>query len=122
MWLFTRHGFYSVVQDKLNPQHLQVRARIKEDLEHLSTFARQSANLDLPPIITTPNADYACRIVLPRDIWLKIATALAQNINYTNFKNEVHGQPDRDKAYLEIWSTMNALQHKRNRADGADSS
>jgi hypothetical protein len=115
MWLFTRHGFYSVVQDKKNNQQVQVRARIQDNLQRLSSFVRSATDIDLPTAISTPTADYAYRIVIEKALWTRIATALAAEINYTNFKDTVHGEEDRDEAYFEIWSAMNDLQEKRKR-------
>jgi hypothetical protein len=91
MWLFTRHGFYSVVRDRVDTRHVQVRARIKDDLERLSHFAGKVLRVEMPEIIPTPQADYAFRCVIEQEGWVKIAAALAADIDYTNFKGEIHG-------------------------------
>jgi hypothetical protein len=121
MWLFTRNGFYSVVRDKADARHVQVRARIENDLEKLTSFVRNAVGVELPTIISTPNADYAYRIVIEQSLWVRIASALAGDVNYTNFKDEVHGEDDRDAAYMRIWSAMNDLQRKRKRNGGSSS-
>jgi hypothetical protein len=115
MWLFTRHGFYSVVQDKKNNQQVQVRARIQDDLQRLSLFVRSAIDIELPASFSTPTADYAYRVVIEKALWTRVAAALAADINYTNFKDTVHGEEDRDAAYFEIWSAMNELQGTRKR-------
>ena len=111
MWLFTRYGFYSVVQDKLDDQRVQVRARVRADLEALQRSA--AGELRDVEIIMTPHADYRYRIVVPRAQWCTVAGRLSNDIDYVNFKNEVHGEADRDDAYLAVWSAMNRLQSKR---------
>jgi len=116
MWLFSRHGFYSVVQDKTDSGLIQIRARIKDDLDGLSAFADKRLGMKMSSIISTPHADYAYRVVVGRKEWAKVATALAQDIDYENFKNEVHGEEDRDDAYLGCWSEMHELQQKRKNA------
>jgi len=121
MWLFTRHGFYSVVQDKANDRHVQVRARIKDDLEGLTRFVHKAMGAELSAIISTPNADYSYRIVVEKVLWVKIAATLASDIDYTNFKDEIHGEEDRDVTYLKVWSAMNELQRKRKRSQGNSS-
>lgn len=113
MWLFSRHGFYSVVQDKADPQLVQVRARVKDDLEGLRQFSRERAAADMPAVISTATADYAYRVVVEKALWTRVATALAADVDYTNFKDTVHGEADRDDAYYRIWSAMNELQRKR---------
>ena len=119
MWLFTRHGFYSVVRDKADARLIQVRARVKDDLELLTRFARQAVGVTLPSIISTPDADYAYRIVIEQAVWVRIASALADDVNYPNFKDEIHGEADRDTTYLKVWSAMNALQQQRKRSGGS---
>jgi hypothetical protein len=121
MWLFIRQGFYSVVRDKADARLIQVRARIEDDLEGLTGFVRNKVGAELPTIISTPNADYAYRVVVAEALWVKIASALANDIDYANFKDEVHGEDDRDAAYMKIWSAMNDLQRKRNRSGGSAS-
>lgn len=113
MWLFTRHGFYSVVQDKSDPQRVQVRARIEDDLDRLSSFAKGKLSAEMPAVISTPHADYAYRLVIDRPLWERLGAALTGDIEYPNFKAAVHGQADRDAAYFTVWSAMNDLQRKR---------
>ena len=117
MWLFTRYGFYSVVLDKADANRLQVRARIRGDLERLRTFARQLADVEMDPLIPTPDGDYAFRCIIARDAWIKVAAALAGDIDYPNFKNQTHGEGDRDAAYMDVWTTMHELQLTRGRAE-----
>ena len=113
MWLFTRHGSYSVVRDKADARRVHVRARIKDDLERLRQFARATATVEMPEIISTPDADYAYRAIIEQAAWVKIAARLAEDVDYPNFKSKVHGERDRDRAYYEVWSAMNALQGQR---------
>jgi hypothetical protein len=115
MWLFTRHGFYSVVRATEEVGCVQVRARISDDLERLRAFAASRLGATLPEIISTVHADYAYRLVVPHPLWVKISAALAEDIDYGNFKSEVHLEADRDAAYLEVWSAMSNLQRKRAR-------
>jgi hypothetical protein len=53
MWLFTRHGFYSLTRSTDEPDKLQVRARVRRDLENLQSFTGLTG-----PILETPTADY----------------------------------------------------------------
>lgn len=103
MWIFTPHGFYSIVEDRTNPEQLQVRARVREDLE---AFGRQMAHP--APILTTPAADYPYRMVLPRDIVVQAVATMAGSIDYPNFKNrvdEVQGQQRHD-LYGHVWEVI----------------
>lgn len=113
MWVFSKFGFFSVVQAKSEPGRVQVRARVKDDLQRLSAFASESVAIPMPAIITTPHADYAYRIVIEQSDWVKVAAAIAADIDYTNFKSAVHGEANRDAAYMQVWSAMNELQWQR---------
>jgi hypothetical protein len=35
---------------------------------------------------------------------------IVSSIDYGNFKEAVHGEPDRDVAYMQVWSVMNGFQ------------
>lgn len=113
MWLFTRYGFYSVARATHEVGCVQVRARVADDLERLRSFSASRLAATLPGVVPTPHADYACRLIVPQDLWARLAAALAEDIDYANFKSEVHSEPDRDAAYLEVWSAMCDLQRKR---------
>lgn len=113
MWLFTTYGFYSVVQDQENRHKLLIRARAKEDIDNLADLGRRVLGADLN-VIHTPAADYAFRVWIDRREWAKLAQVLTvESVTYPNFKAEIHGQPDRDSAYMRLWSIMKGWQDDR---------
>ena len=57
--------------------------------------------------------------IFEQAVWVRIASALADDVNYPNFKDEIHGEADRDATYLKVWSAMNALQQQRKRSGGS---
>ena len=102
MWLATQHGFYSIVQKPAGQFH--VRTRCKKDLENLIILAGLEA-----PMHHTTDGDYAWRIVVGQKEVSAIMAALATSIDYANFKNRIHDNPDqKDKlpAYSRLWSQM----------------
>lgn len=142
MWMFTPIGFYSVVQHFDDPGMMLIRARAEEDLVNLFHFAEQSwgdqiGGSTVPeiayrtaekhiaeeptaerttrfPIVKNPAADYAFRIFVPRTWWNTVASALANAVDYPNFKDrvkEIMG-PERARVYLRVWSEMHALQQE----------
>jgi hypothetical protein len=119
MWLFTRYGFFSATVSRYDPTKIQVRARAREDLEKLVEFARgehkiEKLNLKDPisDILELDHADYRYRVLMPRKTWSKLAFKLADDIYYSNFKNEIHDRQRHD-LYLRVWSTMLSLQESR---------
>jgi hypothetical protein len=110
MWVFTTHGFYSAVCDTSDSLgRLKVRARRKRHLENL----KQRFGLK-DDIIETTDSDYRFRILLPKQEWVAICTALAEDITYENFKGAVRetGDTKYEKALHRVWSDMLALQSK----------
>ncbi len=110
MWLATQHGFYSIVQKPAGRFH--VRTRCKPDLENLTALAAIEA-----AIHHTADGDYAWRIVVGQPEVSAIMAALATSIDYSNFKNRIHENPEQmDKlpAYSRLWSQMLEYQ-TRNR-------
>lgn len=98
----------------LDPGLLQVRARSRKHLELLVERFAILSGPDISDIIETPRADYLFRIIVPRGAWAEVASALAQEITYPNFKNECVGQEELEDAYLsalhEVWGVTNDLQ------------
>ena len=88
-----------------------IRARCRADIQHL-----YDANKDLPSIespTSDESRDYRWRMSISREDWLTLAGRLAASIDYSNFKNAVHDQPDqlnKGRAYLAIWRLMLEVQ------------
>lgn len=117
MWLFTKIGFYSATQyvdadsDPENPE-IQVRARAREDLQNLiDHYFREGDDAE---IIQWENRDYPYRLIMPQVRWVEIATALASDIDYTNFKDEVKRTQGEHRShhYLQVWTSMYGLERK----------
>ena len=105
MWLFTVHGFYSIVQK--GPAEWHVRAREKQDLENL----KKLAGLRIQVQESYPGSDYPWRMLVGKRGKEIIIKALGDDIEYHNFKGEVGHRPDQAAklpAYHEIWAIMAA--------------
>ncbi len=112
MWLFTRFGFYSVTVSRVDRTKIQIRARSRQDLERLARFAAEKASLQLGEIIVTPHSDYHYRLICSRPEWTNLAALLAEDIDYSNFKNQIHDS-QRHQLYLEVWRIMEKLQSQQ---------
>jgi len=107
MWLFTQVGFFSVVRHKDLPDQVLVRARFRDDIERLLEFMDQKGLR----IEARSDADYAYRVVMPHALWVEAARRLAEDIDYTNFKDAAHsGDRVRDNALFEVWGVMRRAQ------------
>jgi hypothetical protein len=104
MWIMSRTGFFSVVAHRDDPALVLVRAR------DLGQLKRLSAENPTGPfeIVETPHADYPVRTTLTKDRFETIVTWLARSIDYDNFKNAVHVDPDCSDDYHDflgkVWS------------------
>jgi len=110
MWLFTKHGFYSVVKKKFGDQvkPFQVRGRSKGDLVNLI----ERCHLD-EKVIHTPHADYHYRITVDGEELNRIFELMQKSLDYENFKSMIadqSGQSSKLVAYHEIWNSMNKFQ------------
>jgi len=106
MWAFTEFGFFSAVQHRDRPETVLVRGRFKEDIGTLAKMARDASGDKSIRLRSTPEADYPYRVIMPKDLWARLLAAMAQEIDYDNFKNHVHGEPDRDRALMAIWAAL----------------
>jgi hypothetical protein len=89
-----------------------IRARCRTDINNLF-----SANQDLPSLerpTSDESRDYRWRMSIGRADWVQLAARLAEAVDYSNFKNAVHDQPDqgnKGRAYLSIWRVMHGVQN-----------
>jgi hypothetical protein len=117
MWLFTKHGFFSVTQNLQRQDLIQIRARAEKDL--LALKAAFPA-LDRCPVIETPDADYRWRLVIARWKWDLVGAALMADIDYCNFKGKIAtipGQRDKSNMLHDIWTLHHRYQESRHRPD-----
>lgn len=105
MWVFTKNGFFSAVQNFKNPDLIHVRARFKGDLERLCEEYGVA-----PEVVSTPGNDYPFRMDFTREKWAEIMSEEARRIDYPNFKNAVHFAEGaslcRNNAYLSVWEVL----------------
>jgi hypothetical protein len=112
MWIFSKRGFVSIVQHRQLPGKLLVRARTKADLENFVRLLDEIGGRK-HPVQETPDADYGYRTVACKRVVANAVSRITTEIDYTNFKNGVHGDPARDSAYLEVWSAMVDFQREK---------
>ena len=120
MWLQTKYGFYSVVEHNDDVHTVLIRARAREDLENLCDLADavrrdyskgEVVGIDHSAIQFTPNADYAYRIICPRQSWMEVSLRLMTEIDYGNFKNAVSARdPERSNLYHRVWGVLYSIQ------------
>ena len=112
MWIFNRHGFFSAVEHRDDNTKVMVRARVSEDIEHLASVLWDYHGHQVETKFT-PDADYRYRLTIPKTVWGEYLKKTAEDLDYDNFKNSVHGQRDRDSAYMGVWSKMYEFQMTR---------
>jgi hypothetical protein len=109
----TTKGFYSIVADAQKPGHVLVRARCKADIWNLYRTYHHRYPMRRP---TRDEArDYRWRTGMKRKDFARLAAALALEVTYYNFKDEVHRHKDQENKsgpYMQVWSAMLAAQRK----------
>ena len=84
MWMYTKHGAYSVVE-QYSGEEMAVRTRHRQYLENLMEAAEVSHD-----IVVTPNRDYEFRIVVSKAEWDVIGKYLITSITYPDFKTHLN--------------------------------
>jgi hypothetical protein len=122
MWVFTRYGFYSIAcaqksDGSLDDQSMMIRARCKA---HLLELQKRFPALAVDKILELPHHDYRYRLIIPKASWIAILGELAQEQEWSNFKNEVaRYQGAAGRAYVgalhDVWGVMNRLQEGEER-------
>ena len=103
MWIFSTKGFLSCVEDYEDPDVIIVRARNKDHLRHHFEESR---------ILSTPDADYGFRVRASRDEFVDLVRALAEAVDYPNYKYEASKFLGRKfvSRLHSIWQQMYAYQ------------
>lgn len=102
MWLFTIHGFYSIVQKE---QDFHIRSRSKQDLVNL----KKLTGIKKPVAKSYPGSDYPWRLIVSRVEKDLAVVALGTDIEYGNFKSAVAATSDQAgklHAYHQVWHAM----------------
>jgi hypothetical protein len=117
MWIFVRYGFYSIAcaskpDGSRDKETVMVRARCKDHLQNLRNRFPALANAE---IVVMPSRDYRYRLVTPKRVWVPILAELAEEQDWSNFKNEAavyqgkSGTPYA-RALHDVWEIMYRLQ------------
>ena len=113
MWIASTAGWFSIVQHRELPDTFMVRARIKGDLVNLKELCHLPQN-----IVATPAADYPFRLIVSGAEKTAIIVALADGVDYPNFKSEVAKLPDQKAklpAYHKVWEVMTGVEDPKAR-------
>ena len=107
MWLITTDGFISLVQDRHNHNMLQVRARVRADIERHFPSAY---------IYAVDGADYRYRARISKEkVALVIADKILNELTYDSHFKDVaiakdRGNAERRSAYYGVWTALAKLQ------------
>lgn len=122
MWIFTQIGFFSAVRadparvDGLpkDRPYVMVRARVEEDLVNLQGLWSELYEGEAPEILRWKGRDYPARVILAQEEWVQLAAALAEDIDYPNFKSRVTETQGwaRHDLYSRVWGVMNDAARK----------
>jgi hypothetical protein len=88
-----------------------VRARCRTDIFNLFNACQDLKSIEHPT--SDESRDYCWRMSIGKADWVQLAARLAEAVDYSNFKNAVHDQPDqgnKGRAYLSIWRVMREVQ------------
>ena len=97
MWIFTTHGFISIVQHKDIPDQFQIKSRAPEPLELLWP-EHEIQVLDW--------ADYMFRINVPKSEVISVLIEITESVDYTSFKHEWEDNQSYHDALVRVWTVM----------------
>ncbi len=107
MWVFTKDGFFSVVNDKYcGPDELMVRTRTRADAERIRDMLAPGSD-----VIVLGHADYRYRVKVGRQAWADYLHDTAQDLDYPTVKDTISmGDQKRGICYFAIWSQLVRFQ------------
>ena len=107
MWLFCDRAFASITLAPNTKNRLQVRCRVRQDIDRLREV------MPLGETIDTPHNDYPYRAIITPAQLARGVGQLVRQIDYPNFKSrvaEVDGAA-RVQIYHRVWADLLALQN-----------
>lgn len=107
MWIMTTTGFFSIVQNRFNPEDptdMLVRSRSEDDINDFAERLMKLTGKEVQPWHST-TSDYPYRLTAHKDDVAKVVFEYANEIDYTNFKNAVKSYQHKD-AYSDVWEVM----------------
>ena len=115
MWTFHPSvGFFSAVIDRQKPGNMLVRFR---DPSHGAAFialAWKGKRGQKPELRETPQADYRWKVSITGERFTATVTALADAVDYSNFKGECRRRPLMGSAMHslhDVWHVMHEHQN-----------
>lgn len=112
MWIFTTHGFISIVQHNSNPDEFQVKSRTPRPLQRFWPDSR---------IEVIEWADYRFRINILKEDVIDVIASILGRLDYTGFKKECEEDEEYHWTLVQTWGLLNELQvsyELRERAHG----
>jgi len=112
MWMMTKHGFFSVVEFRGEPQNLLIRARRRDHLEAVCKAFPEARGSEIQD---TTSADYPFRMKVQRAAWRSIAYELVSEIDYPDFKSAVRkaGNEEYLRFLHSVWSVGHDIEEPR---------
>jgi hypothetical protein len=110
MWVFNKHGFFSIVRHIDHPEFFLVRARNRAHLENLANFVKDRWGLMAThEIVEHEDWDYFARVTIHQDF---LRRWLLETLNDVDYTTDVKGQimeatdPELGHALLDVWARM----------------
>lgn len=116
MWIFTKDGFYSVVQkpNQKGTEMLTVRARDRKDLVNLCDRLRFPKSL----IKDGCGTDYEYRMEVKKEEFARYLSTSVRKIDYDNFKHTVKEKDiARSWVYMDVWTALSKLANRIRRPE-----
>jgi hypothetical protein len=101
----TPRGFYSAVAKvEDGDEFVTVRARSERDINNLSDLIDAEPSRD-------EGTDYRWRIRCRKSEWAEALAKMAEEIDYSNFKNRIKSEdPDRADLLARVWEVLYDIQ------------
>jgi len=99
MWLFTKHGFVDLVQDRHESDKLLVRSQLEGDITAFAKALDEESGKQhtIEPIM---DGDYRFSVQVGRKVVAEVVARLVSGIDYTTFKQAVHFNLGQDSTYV----------------------
>lgn len=108
MWVFTKRGFFTAVEDMDDANLLIIRCRVRADINNI----RKAYFPEMSRTTFHEDFDYPYRARITKDDFARGMERLTKDIDYGRFKPAVEAMQGKKRAnlYTSIWSRLIDLE------------
>ena len=112
MWLFTKHGHFSLGQHSSDPSYLVVHSQLREEMDKF-VGVLDAVGGKQHEVLETVEGDYRFVVLAQRSVVAQAVARMVTEIDHENFVHSVHFDFGTVQPGFLVWMNATGLQVSR---------